>query len=47
MPSDSKHRLNLFGMISPTCLYDGFEAEDTIGGKVLVDSLDEFSRKIT
>lgn len=47
VPSGSKHRLNIFGMISPACLYDGFETEDTIDGKVLADFLDEFSKKIT
>lgn len=45
--SGDKHRLNLFGMISPNCLYDGFDTEDSITGEGLADFLDEFSLKIS
>lgn len=47
VPSGDKNRLNLFGMISPDCRYDGFETEDSISGEVLADFLDEFSLGMT
>lgn len=47
VPSGDKHRLNLFGMISPDCRYDGFDTEDSITGNVLADFLDRFSLSIT
>lgn len=47
VPSGDKHRLNLFGMISPDCRYDGFDTEDSITGELLADFLDEFSLSIT
>lgn len=47
IPSGDKHRLNLFGMISPDCKYDGFDTEDSITGELLADFLDDFSKSIT
>ncbi len=43
VPSQGKHRLNIFGMISPSCIYDGFDTEDSITGERLAAFLDEFS----
>lgn len=46
IPSYEKHRLNIFGMISPSCIYDGFDTVDSITGGMLANYLDEFSKKI-
>jgi transposase len=47
VPSQGKHRLNIFGMVSPNCLYDGFDTEDSITGERLAAFLDDFSIMIT
>lgn len=47
IPSGEKRRLNIFGMVSPACDYDGFATEDSIDGETLAAFFDDFSKRIT
>lgn len=46
VPSQKEQRLNIFGMVSPGCQYDGFESVDPITGERLSDWLDDYSKRI-
>lgn len=46
IPSENKHRLNIFGMISYNNEYDGFDCEESITGEKLAYFLDDFSKRI-
>lgn len=46
VPVQKEQRLNIYGMVTPTCEYRGFESTDSINGKVLAEYLDEFSKNI-
>lgn len=46
VPAQKEQRLNIFGMVSPDCIYDGFDTAESITGELLVNYLDDFSKKI-
>lgn len=46
VPVQKEQRLNVFGMVTPACEYQGFDSTDSIKGKVLAEYLDEFSKNI-
>lgn len=46
VPAQKEQRLNIFGMVSPDCVYDGFDTTESITGELLADYLDDFSKKI-
>lgn len=46
VPSKNKERLNIFGMVSPDCQYEGFDTTDPITGGMLAEWLDDFSKRI-
>ena len=46
VPSQKERRLNIFGMISPSCEYDGFETVESITGERLAGYIDEFVEKM-
>lgn len=46
VPAQKEQRLNIFGMVSPDCIYDGFDTTDSITGELLANYLDDFSKKI-
>ena len=41
-----KRRLNIFGMISPSCEYDGFEIVESIIGERFAGYVSEFVEKM-
>lgn len=47
VPVQKEQRLNIFGMVSPSCEYRGFETTESINGERLADYLDDFSKEIT
>ena len=47
VPCGERRRLNIFGMVSAGCDYDGFDTEDSIDGETLAAFLDDFSKRIT
>lgn len=46
VPVQKEQRLNIFGMVSPSCEYRGFETTESINGERLADYLDDFSKEI-
>lgn len=46
VPSNNKERLNIFGMVSPDCKYEGFDSTDSITGQKLAEWLDDYSKTI-
>lgn len=46
VPSKGKDRLNIFGIVSPDCEYEGFDTTDSITGVRLAEWLDDFSKRI-
>lgn len=46
VPSKNKDRLNIFGIVSPNCDYEGFDTTDSITGERLAQWLDDFSKRI-
>ena len=46
VPVQKEQRLNIFGMVAPTCEYRGFDTTESINGARLADYLDGFSKEI-
>ena len=46
VPSQNKDRLNIFGMVSPDCKYEGFDTTGSITGDRIAEWLDNFSKRI-
>lgn len=46
VPSKNKDRLNIFGIVSPDCDYEGVDTTDSITGERLAQWLDDFSERI-